>query len=95
MTVIGGGFIGIEVMENLVEAGHKVTLVEALPQVLNQFDHEMVQILHRVVNICGLNPESIERATKDFLAGQGQEPAEQSSPSTEQNSTPSGEPASD
>jgi len=49
VTVIGGGFIGIEVMENLVEAGHKVSLVEALPQVLNQFDYEMVQILHREI----------------------------------------------
>ncbi len=49
ITVIGGGFIGIEVMENLVEAGHKVSLVEALPQVLNQFDYEMVQILQKEI----------------------------------------------
>jgi len=49
ITVIGGGFIGIEVMENLVEAGHEVSLVEALPQVLNQFDQEMVQILHKEI----------------------------------------------
>jgi len=47
ITVIGGGFIGIEVAENLIEAGHKVSLVEALPQVLNQFDYDMVQILHK------------------------------------------------
>ncbi|RKZ66108.1 MAG: pyridine nucleotide-disulfide oxidoreductase, partial [Gammaproteobacteria bacterium] len=49
VTVIGGGFIGIEVMENLVEAGYNVSLVEALPQVLNQFDYEMVQILHKEI----------------------------------------------
>ena len=49
ITVIGGGFIGIEVMENLIEAGHKVSLVEALPQVLNQFDYEMVQILQKEI----------------------------------------------
>ena len=49
ITVIGGGFIGIEVMENLVEAGRKVSLVEALPQVLNQFDYEMVQILQKEI----------------------------------------------
>jgi len=49
ITVIGGGFIGIEVMENLIEAGHQVSLVEALPQVLNQFDTEMVQILHKEI----------------------------------------------
>ena len=49
ITVIGGGFIGIEVMENLIEAGHQVSLVEALPQVLNQFDDDMVQILHKEI----------------------------------------------
>ncbi|RKY09936.1 MAG: pyridine nucleotide-disulfide oxidoreductase [Planctomycetota bacterium] len=49
ITVIGGGFIGIEVMENLVEAGHAVSLVEAMPQVLLQFDEEMVQVLHKEI----------------------------------------------
>lgn len=49
ITVIGGGFIGIEVMENLIEAGHTVSLVEALPQVLNQFDYDVVQILHKEI----------------------------------------------
>jgi len=44
ITIVGGGFVGIECAENLVEAGHKVTLVEALPQILNQFDYEMVQV---------------------------------------------------
>ena len=47
ITVIGGGFIGIEVAENLVEAGRAVSLVEASPQVLGQFDYDMVQILHK------------------------------------------------
>jgi NADPH-dependent 2,4-dienoyl-CoA reductase/sulfur reductase-like enzyme/rhodanese-related sulfurtransferase len=47
ITVIGGGFIGIECVENLVEAGHQIALVEALPQLLKQFDYEMVQILHK------------------------------------------------
>ncbi len=47
ITVVGGGFIGIEVAENLVEAGRTVALVEALPQVLSQFDYDMVQILHK------------------------------------------------
>ena len=49
VTVIGGGFIGIEVMENLVEAGHEVSLVESLPQVLNQFDYEMIQVIHKEI----------------------------------------------
>ena len=49
ITVIGGGFIGIEVMENLVAAGRTVSLVEAMPQVLLQFDEEMVQVLHKEI----------------------------------------------
>ncbi len=49
IAVVGGGFIGTEVMENLVEAGQKVSLIEALPQILDQFDYEMVQVLHKEI----------------------------------------------
>ena len=44
-VVVGGGFIGLEVAENLVERGVKVTLVEMLPQVLPPLDQEMAGIL--------------------------------------------------
>lgn len=47
VTVVGGGFIGVEVAENLVEAGYQVSLVEALPQILNVYDYDMVQILQK------------------------------------------------
>lgn len=47
VTVIGGGFIGVEVCENLVEAGYNVSLVEAERQILRPFDYDMVQILHK------------------------------------------------
>ena len=47
ITVIGGGFIGIETAENLIEAGHKVTLVQSPNQVLKQFDYDLAQILHK------------------------------------------------
>ena len=47
ITVVGGGFIGIEVAENLVRAGHTVALVQSQPQVLGQFDIDMAQILHK------------------------------------------------
>lgn len=40
-VVIGGGFVGIEIAENLVKHGLAVTLVEALPQVLGFLDAEM------------------------------------------------------
>ena len=46
-AVIGGGFIGIEVAENLAKAGKKVTVVEAMSQILAPFDYDMVQMLHK------------------------------------------------
>lgn len=47
IAVIGGGFIGLEVAENLKMAGRKVALVEAANQVMMPFDYDMVQILHK------------------------------------------------
>ncbi len=49
ITVIGGGFIGVEVAENLSEGGYKVTLIEAANQILRPFDYDMVQIFHKVL----------------------------------------------
>ena len=49
ITVIGGGFIGVEVMENLHKAGCKVTLIEAMDQVMKPFDYPMAQILHKEI----------------------------------------------
>ena len=45
-VVIGGGFIGIEVAENLHERGLFVTLVEGAEQILAPFDPEMAAIVH-------------------------------------------------
>ncbi|MFA7232252.1 MAG: FAD-dependent oxidoreductase, partial [Victivallaceae bacterium] len=44
-VVVGGGFIGLEVAENLIMRGVKVTLVEMLPHVLPAFDPEMSGML--------------------------------------------------
>ncbi len=41
LTVIGGGFIGVEAAENLKEAGYEVTLIEGGKQILAPFDYEM------------------------------------------------------
>ena len=47
VVVIGGGFIGLEVAENLREAGKHVSVVEAADQVMAPFDYDMSQILHK------------------------------------------------
>lgn len=45
-VVVGGGFIGIEVAENLRRLGIDVTLVEAAPQVMAPFDADMAALIH-------------------------------------------------
>ncbi|MEA5082523.1 MAG: FAD-dependent oxidoreductase [Lachnospiraceae bacterium] len=49
VTVIGGGFVGVEVAENLCESGYDVSLIEAANQILRPFDYDMVQIFHKVM----------------------------------------------
>ena len=49
VAVIGGGFIGLEVAENLAVSGKKVSIVEAADQVMAPFDFDMVQILHKEI----------------------------------------------
>lgn len=44
--VIGGGFIGLEMVENLHERGVEVTLVHSREQVMKPVDYEMASILH-------------------------------------------------
>jgi len=46
-VVVGGGFIGLEMVENLVHRGLEVTLVEKLNQVMPPLDPEMARIVER------------------------------------------------
>lgn len=55
IAVIGGGFIGVEVAENLRLAGRNVSLVEFAPQILTPFDEDMVQILHKEMTDHGVD----------------------------------------
>ncbi|MDO5695336.1 MAG: FAD-dependent oxidoreductase [Eubacteriales bacterium] len=55
IAVVGGGFIGIEAAENLIEAGKEVTLIEAADQILAPFDADMVQLLHKTLDDNGVH----------------------------------------
>jgi len=44
-VVVGGGFIGLEMAENLVIRGIKTTIIEKLDQVMPSLDHEMACFL--------------------------------------------------
>ncbi len=49
VVVVGGGYIGLEIMENLTETGIKVTVIEASEQVMNPLDKDMVQIVQKEI----------------------------------------------
>jgi NADPH-dependent 2,4-dienoyl-CoA reductase/sulfur reductase-like enzyme/rhodanese-related sulfurtransferase len=46
-VVVGGGFIGLEMTENLIHRGLEVTLVERLNQVMPPLDPEMARLVER------------------------------------------------
>ncbi|MCJ7694334.1 MAG: FAD-dependent oxidoreductase, partial [Anaerolineaceae bacterium] len=46
-VVIGGGFIGLEIAENLQHRGIEVTLIELLDQVMAPIDYEMAALVHQ------------------------------------------------
>jgi len=53
--VIGGGFIGIEMAENLTEKGIKVTIAEAAPHIMAPFDGDMIAIGEKELEDNGIN----------------------------------------
>lgn len=63
-VVIGGGFIGLEMIENLVHLGFDVTLVEMLDQVLPPIDKEHAQVVESY-----LKNNGVHLALADGVAG--------------------------
>ncbi|HCO18969.1 MAG TPA: pyridine nucleotide-disulfide oxidoreductase, partial [Tissierellales bacterium] len=53
-VVVGGGFIGLEMAENLHNQGLKVSIVEMLDQVMAPIDYEMAQIVHEHLKTKGV-----------------------------------------
>jgi NADPH-dependent 2,4-dienoyl-CoA reductase/sulfur reductase-like enzyme/rhodanese-related sulfurtransferase len=54
-VVVGGGYIGLEMTEQLHRRGLEVALVEALPQVMAPLDPEMAGWLHRELRSQGVH----------------------------------------
>ena len=63
-VVIGGGFIGLEMVENLVERGLSVTLIEKLNQVMPPLDTEMARLVERY-----LGKHNVKVELNDGVAG--------------------------
>ncbi|MBQ9108696.1 MAG: FAD-dependent oxidoreductase, partial [Oscillospiraceae bacterium] len=63
-VVVGGGFIGMEMAENLRDRGLEVTLVEAMDQVMPPFDKDMAILLAKE-----LHDHGVKLCLGDALAG--------------------------
>lgn len=74
VIVVGGGYIGVELAEQLVQRAFTVTLVEGAAQILSPFDPEMAGILeHRLRQsmqlVIGSRLEAILRDEKGAVRG--------------------------
>ncbi|MGI6096088.1 MAG: FAD-dependent oxidoreductase [Lachnospiraceae bacterium] len=54
-VVAGGGFIGLEVAENLRELGMEVTIVQGPAQLMNPYDPDMASFIHAQVRSHGIH----------------------------------------
>src|SRR5512136_1791618 len=54
-VVVGGGFIGLEMVENFAHLGLEVTLVEKLNQVMPPLDPEMARLVERYLGKHGVH----------------------------------------
>jgi NADPH-dependent 2,4-dienoyl-CoA reductase/sulfur reductase-like enzyme/rhodanese-related sulfurtransferase len=69
-VVVGGGFIGLEMAENLMHRGIAVTLVQFTSQVLPFLDFEMACLVHKYLRHKGLDLR-LERALTSFHTANG------------------------
>lgn len=69
-AVVGGGYVGIEMAENLRHLGLEVTLIEAANQVLGPLDAEMARIVEKTLVDHGIKL-ILKDAVQEFT-GQGQ-----------------------
>ncbi|MEG1593586.1 MAG: FAD-dependent oxidoreductase, partial [Oscillibacter sp.] len=69
-VVVGGGFIGLEMAENLVESGIETTLLQRGVQVLPPIDGDMACEVHRY-----LRSKGVDLRLREAIAGFAQTPA--------------------
>lgn len=76
-VIIGGGFIGLEMAENLYHRGLEVALVEAAPQIMGPLDVEMAGIVAKHVRANGVrvltNAQAMEISEAGVVLQDGQE----------------------
>jgi NADPH-dependent 2,4-dienoyl-CoA reductase/sulfur reductase-like enzyme len=72
-TVIGGGFVGLEMVENLLHRGLQVSLIEADAQVMPPLDAEMVTLVHERLRQRGVALHLDDPLLSIDAAGDGRE----------------------
>ena len=70
-VVVGGGFIGLEMVENLVHRGLEVTLIERLDQVMPPLDPEMAILVQRYMIKHGVRLELNDGVAEFRQSGDG------------------------
>jgi len=70
-VVVGGGFIGLEMVENLVHRGLEVTLIERLNQVMPPLDPEMAILVQRYMTKHGVRQELNDGVAEFRQTGNG------------------------
>jgi NADPH-dependent 2,4-dienoyl-CoA reductase/sulfur reductase-like enzyme/rhodanese-related sulfurtransferase len=54
VVIAGGGYIGLEMAESLIQLGKNVTIVELAPQILTLFDEDFAGILRQYLEMKGV-----------------------------------------
>lgn len=70
-VVVGGGYVGIEMAENLRDRGMDVSLVEMMDQVLSPLDYDLAQYCHRELAENGVDLRLGEQVTSFNSEGGG------------------------
>ncbi|GEK33710.1 FAD-dependent oxidoreductase [Kurthia sibirica] len=76
IAIIGGGFIGVEVAENLHAANKKISIIQRAPQIMKPYDDDMAQIMHKEIMDANIdlyvNADVAKIATDHIVLGDGQ-----------------------
>ncbi len=71
ISVVGGGFIGLEMAENLQALGHHISIIEMADQVMPQLDRELASILHSHLREKGVRLVLSDRVSSFEPDGEG------------------------
>lgn len=64
-TIVGGGYIGIELLEAFVKQGLKVTLIEFAPTIMPVFDEDISELIKKHILDC--NGDTVEIINSDCV----------------------------